>query len=77
MALGRSTPVVPDRKDEHLHLFQELLSKGFSRAGINGLVTDISDVPALNKNKKHTIEVAMDRLRIKRPEAGEQGKPRA
>jgi len=66
-------PVVQDRKGEHLHLFQELLSKGFIRARINGLVADISDAPSLDKNKKHTIEVVVDRLRIKRQEAGDQG----
>ncbi|MCY4042083.1 MAG: excinuclease ABC subunit UvrA [Gammaproteobacteria bacterium] len=64
-------PVVQDRKGEHLHLFQELLSKGFIRARINGLVVEISDAPALDKNKKHTIEVVVDRLRIKRQKADE------
>ena len=62
-------PVVQARKGEHLHLFQELLSKGFIRARINGLVVEISDAPALDKNKKHTIEVVVDRLRVNKDAA--------
>ena len=57
-------PVVNQRKGEHLHLFQELLSKGFIRARINGIVVDLSDAPALDKNKKHSIDVVVDRLRV-------------
>ena len=62
-------PVVQERKGEHLHLFQELLSKGFIRARINGLVVEISDAPALDKNKKHSIDVVVDRLRVNKDAA--------
>lgn len=62
-------PVVNERKGEHLHLFQELLSKGFIRARINGLVVDLSDAPALDKNKKHSIDVVVDRLRVNKAAA--------
>ncbi len=62
-------PVVNDRKGEHLHLFQELLSKGFIRARINGIVVDLSDAPALDKNKKHSIDVVVDRLRVNKTAA--------
>ena len=58
-------PIVNERKGEHLHVFQELISNGFIRARINGLVVDLDDAPALDKNKKHTIEAVVDRLRIK------------
>ncbi len=58
-------PVVNERKGEHLHVFQELRSNGFIRARIDGLVVDLDDTPELDKNKKHTIEAVVDRLRIR------------
>ena len=57
-------PVVSERKGEHLHVFQELISNGFVRARINGLVVDLDDAPSLDKNKKHTVEAVVDRLRV-------------
>jgi excinuclease ABC subunit A len=59
-------PVVKNRKGEHQHTFRELLSKGFIRARIDGIVTDLDDVPTLEKNKKHNIEVIIDRFKIKK-----------
>jgi excinuclease ABC subunit A len=59
-------PVVSDRKGEHLHVFSELISNGFIRARIDGIVVDLDDAPALDKNKKHTIEAVVDRLRIRK-----------
>ena len=58
-------PVINERKGEHLHVFQELIGNGFVRARINGLVGDLDDAPALDKNKKHTIEAVVDRVRVK------------
>ncbi len=58
-------PVVIERKGEHLHVFQELLSNGFIRARIDGLVVDLDHPPQLDKNKKHTIEAVVDRLRVR------------
>ena len=58
-------PVINERKGEHLHVFQELIGNGFVRARINGLVVDLDDAPALEKNKKHTIEAVVDRVRVK------------
>jgi excinuclease ABC subunit A len=58
-------PVINERKGEHLHVFQELIGNGFVRARINGLVVDLDDAPALDKNKKHTIEAVVDRVRVK------------
>jgi len=58
-------PVVQDRKGEHLHLFSGLKTQGFVRARINGIVTDLDNPPELDKNKKHTIEVVVDRLKVR------------
>tara|TARA_X000000950_G_scaffold43926_1_gene49490 strand:+ start:6333 stop:9158 length:2826 start_codon:yes stop_codon:yes gene_type:complete len=59
-------PIVSERKGEHLHVFQELTANGFIRARINGLIVDLDDAPNLDKNKKHTIEAVVDRLRVKK-----------
>jgi len=58
-------PIVQNRKGEHLHVFQDLLSQGFIRARINGIITDLDDTPKLEKNKKHTIEVIVDRFKVR------------
>ena len=58
-------PVIQDRKGEHQHIFQELRSQGFIRARIDGIVTDLDDTPELEKNKKHTIEVIIDRFKVR------------
>ena len=58
-------PVVVDRKGEHLHVFKELLAGGFIRARIDGLVVDLDHPPELDKNRKHTIEAVIDRLRVR------------
>jgi len=58
-------PVINERKGEHLHVFQELRSNGFVRARIDGLVVDLDATPDLDKNKKHTIEAVIDRVRVK------------
>ncbi len=58
-------PVISERKGEHLHVFQELRSNGFVRARIDGIVVDLDATPDLDKNKKHTIEAVVDRLRIR------------
>jgi excinuclease ABC subunit A len=58
-------PVVKDRKGEHLHLFESLRRQGFIRARIDGLVCDLDEAPNLNKKQKHTIEVVVDRFKVK------------
>ncbi|MEK9822810.1 MAG: excinuclease ABC subunit UvrA, partial [Gammaproteobacteria bacterium] len=58
-------PVIRERKGEHLHVFKQLMTQGFVRARIDGIITDLDDAPALDKNKKHTIEVVVDRFRIR------------
>jgi excinuclease ABC subunit A len=61
-------PIVRARKGEHLQLLDQMRSQGFVRARIDGVVYELDEVPALEKNKKHTIEVVIDRLKV-RPEA--------
>jgi len=58
-------PVINDRKGEHLHVFKELVAGGFIRARVDGLVVDLDSPPDLDKNKKHTIEAVIDRLRVR------------
>ena len=58
-------PVIKDRKGEHLHLFDNLRRQGFIRARIDGVVCDLDEAPALNKKTKHTIEVVVDRFKVK------------
>jgi excinuclease ABC subunit A len=58
-------PVVRDRKGEHLHVFEELRAAGFVRARIDGIVTDLDDLPELDKKKKHRIEVVIDRFKVR------------
>ena len=58
-------PVVRNRKGEHLHLFSELKAQGFIRARIDGIITELDEAPLLDKNKKHDIEVVIDRFRVR------------
>ena len=58
-------PVVRERKGEHLHIFHELKAGGFIRARVDGIVTELDYPPNLEKNKKHTIEVVVDRFKVR------------
>src|SRR6187455_2847941 len=58
-------PVIVNRKGEHLELFVELRAKGFARVRVDGKVHEIDAVPKLAKTSKHTIEVVVDRLRVR------------
>lgn len=58
-------PIVRDRKGEHLHTFEQLKRDGFIRARIDGTLCDLDDVPKLDKKKKHTIEVVIDRFKVR------------
>ncbi|MBL4691937.1 MAG: excinuclease ABC subunit UvrA, partial [Magnetovibrio sp.] len=58
-------PIVRGRKGEYKKELQDLAKKGFQRVKIDGEMFEIEDVPALNKKIKHTIEVVVDRIRIK------------
>ena len=58
------SPVISEQKGEHLHIFEELRILGFIRMRVDGIVIDIDQNPKLNKNKKHTLETVVDRLKI-------------
>ncbi len=60
-------PLIVGRKGEQLDLFDELRAQGFVRVRIDGEVHEIDALPKLRKNVKHTIEVVVDRLKV-RPE---------
>lgn len=58
-------PIIKEKKGEHLQLFETLKAQGFIRARINGIVTELDEAPKLAKNKKSTIEVVVDRFKVK------------
>ncbi|MBK6908208.1 MAG: excinuclease ABC subunit UvrA [Rhodocyclaceae bacterium] len=58
-------PVVANRKGEQLDLFAELRAQGFVRVRVDGEVYDIDALPKLTKSQKHTVDVVVDRLKIK------------
>ncbi|GHU52244.1 UvrABC system protein A [Clostridia bacterium] len=58
-------PVVLRRKGEHTKLFEDIKKSGYVRARVDGLLYDLSEEIKLEKNKKHTIEVIVDRLVVK------------
>ena len=61
------SPLIVGRKGEQVDLFDELRAQGFVRVRIDGKVHEIDDLPKLKKNIKHTVEVVVDRLKV-RPE---------
>ena len=58
-------PVIRERKGEHLLLLQNLQAQGFVRARINGELVDLDQAPALNLRKKHSIDVVIDRVKVR------------
>jgi excinuclease ABC subunit A len=58
-------PKIINRKGEHRELLDDLRQRGYSRARVDGVVSRLSDVQSLAKNKKHYIEVVVDRLTVK------------
>jgi excinuclease ABC subunit A len=58
-------PVVRDRKGEHAQLFDELRAQGYVRVRVDGTVYPINEVPALELRRNHTIEVVIDRFRVR------------
>jgi excinuclease ABC subunit A len=61
-------PMVRDRKGEHQTIFNDLQKAGFVRVRVDGQIYDLSEEFQLDKNKKHTIEVVVDRLQIEQSE---------
>ena len=58
-------PVVKNRKGEHVKLLDSLAAQGYIRARIDGEICDLSDPPTLALQKKHTIEVVIDRFKVR------------
>ncbi|MFD1806735.1 excinuclease ABC subunit UvrA [Pasteurella oralis] len=58
-------PVVKERKGEHVKLLEQITSQGYIRARIDGEICDLSDAPKLELHKKHTIEVVVDRFKVR------------
>ncbi len=58
-------PVVANRKGEQLELFTELRAQGFARVRVDGTVYEIDAVPKLAKSTKHTVDVVVDRLKVR------------
>ncbi len=58
-------PVVSGRKGEHSKLFADVQKQGFVRVRVNGEIRDLSETIELEKNKKHSIEVVVDRIVVK------------
>ena len=58
-------PIIQNRKGEHLKVLENLALQGFIRARIDGEICDLSDPPPLELQKKHTIEVVVDRFKVR------------
>jgi len=58
-------PVVQERKGEHLAILDELRAHGFIRARIDGEIVELDQPPALDLRRKHSIEVVVDRFKIR------------
>jgi excinuclease ABC subunit A len=58
-------PIVADRKGEHLQVTEALRAQGFLRARVDGQVYELDTVPDLDRHRRHTIEVVVDRFRVR------------
>jgi excinuclease ABC subunit A len=58
-------PVIVERKGEQLEVFEDLRAQGFVRVRVDGEVAELDPPPALAKNRKHTVEVVVDRLKVR------------
>jgi excinuclease ABC subunit A len=58
-------PVIRERKGEYVDLLNDLQTKGYARARVDGVVHSLTDLPKLKKQEKHTIEAVVDRLSVK------------
>ncbi|WP_278378425.1 excinuclease ABC subunit UvrA [Stutzerimonas kunmingensis] len=58
-------PVIRERKGEHLAVFDELRAQGFVRARVNGRLYELDELPKLDKQKKHSIDVVVDRFKVR------------
>ncbi|MDH5424451.1 MAG: excinuclease ABC subunit UvrA [Gammaproteobacteria bacterium] len=58
-------PVIQERKGEYQNLFDDLKRQGFIRARVDGVIVELDETPELEANKKHTIEVIVDRFKVR------------
>ncbi|MBH9319818.1 excinuclease ABC subunit UvrA [Pseudomonas aeruginosa] len=58
-------PVIRERKGEHLAVFDEMRAQGFVRARVDGKLYELDEVPKLDKQKKHSIDVVLDRFKVR------------
>lgn len=58
-------PIIKERKGEHLVVFEEMRAQGFVRARVDGRLYELDELPKLDKQKKHSIDVVIDRFRVK------------
>ncbi len=58
-------PIISHRKGSHEKLIEDIGKKGYVRLRMDGEIVDVNEVPELDKNKNHTIEVVVDRLVVK------------
>lgn len=58
-------PLIKGRKGEHLQLFEQLKVQGFVRVRVDGEIYPLSDVPALDKQRKHSVDVVVDRFKVR------------
>lgn len=59
------SPIIRDKKGEHLGIYEDLRKSGYVRVKVNDVVYPIEEFPSLEKNKKHNISAVIDRLVIK------------
>ena len=55
-------PIIVDKKGEHQHVPEQFMKAGFARARVDGIVYPLDEYPELDKQKKHTIEIIVDRV---------------
>lgn len=58
-------PIIKERKGEHLVVFEEMRAQGFVRTRVDGRLYELDELPKLDKQKKHSIDVVIDRFRVK------------
>ncbi len=60
------SPLIRDKKGEHLPVFESLRAAGFIRVRVDGSIFELDQIPKLNKNKKHRIEAVVDRFKVRK-----------
>src|SRR5262245_24194928 len=66
-------PLIRDRKGEHERIFEDARKAGYVRVRVDGAVRDLSEEIDLDKNRKHTIEVVVDRLIVRKRDPAADG----